>query len=172
MSESTGYPTCSRTHTLGRWTYIPPPPLPFLGSFQIGLRFHCLRVGFKVTPTGLKQLDPIHHQGLRITLGAFHTPPVHSLYVETHEPALSFRRLKVSMSYAIKFNYCPTNPAYSYVFEPHNAKLFEKSQFITPPLGLQMLPHCIGSGRGGWCLDLGLFLYYYYAFVLIEPSAV
>ncbi len=41
----------------------------------------------------LKQLDPIHHQGLRITLGAFRTSPAQSLYIEAHEPSLTTRRL-------------------------------------------------------------------------------
>jgi hypothetical protein len=31
----------------------------------------------------LKALDPIHHQGLRICLGAFRTTPIDSLYVES-----------------------------------------------------------------------------------------
>ena len=94
-----------------------------------------------VSKSLLKQLDPIHHQGLRIALGAFRTSPVQSLYVEAHKPSLSSRRLKLSLNYVIKLNYSPTNPAYSCVFEPQNAKLFEKSQFNTPPLGLRMLPH-------------------------------
>ena len=39
----------------------------------------------------LKQLDPIHHQGLRIALGAFCTSPAQSLYIEAHEPSLTTR---------------------------------------------------------------------------------
>ena len=35
----------------------------------------------------LKQLDPIHHQGLRIALGAFRTSPAQSLNTEAHEPS-------------------------------------------------------------------------------------
>ena len=42
----------------------------------------------------LKQLDPIHYQGLRIALGAFRTSPAQSLYIEAHEPSLTTRRLK------------------------------------------------------------------------------
>ena len=37
-------------------------------------------------------LDPIHHQGLRLALGAFRTSPVASLYVEAEEPSLITRR--------------------------------------------------------------------------------
>ncbi|GFQ87654.1 reverse transcriptase domain-containing protein [Trichonephila clavata] len=34
----------------------------------------------------LKILDPVHHQGLRLCLGAFRTSPVESLYAEAYEP--------------------------------------------------------------------------------------
>ena len=36
----------------------------------------------------LMMLDTVHHQGLRLALGAFRTSPVESLYVEAEEPAL------------------------------------------------------------------------------------
>ena len=37
----------------------------------------------------LRQLDTIHHQGLRIAFGAFRISPAQSLYVEAHEPPLT-----------------------------------------------------------------------------------
>ena len=40
----------------------------------------------------LKKLDTIHHQGLRLALGAFRTSPVQSLYSEAQEPSLYDRR--------------------------------------------------------------------------------
>ncbi|GFQ70403.1 RNase H domain-containing protein [Trichonephila clavata] len=40
----------------------------------------------------LKILDPVHHQGLRLCLGAFHTSPVESLYAEAYEPPLDLLR--------------------------------------------------------------------------------
>ena len=46
----------------------------------------------------LKQLDPIQHQGLRIVLGAFHTSPAQSLYIEAHELSLTTRRVKLSLN--------------------------------------------------------------------------
>ena len=46
----------------------------------------------------LNQLDPIHHRGLRVIHGAFRTLPAQSLHVESHEPSLSFRRLKLSLN--------------------------------------------------------------------------
>ena len=59
----------------------------------------------------LKQLDPIHHQGLRIALGAFRTSPAQSLYTEAHELSLTTRRLKVSLNYVLKLKSLPENPA-------------------------------------------------------------
>ena len=66
--------------------------------------------------------------------------------MDAHEPSLSSRHLKLSLNNVIKLNSCPTNPTYSCVFELQNAKLFEKSQFVTPPLGLWMLPRLESSG--------------------------
>ncbi|GFT21427.1 uncharacterized protein TNCV_3816861 [Trichonephila clavipes] len=40
----------------------------------------------------LKILDPVHHQALRLCLGAFRTSPVESLYAEAYEPPLDLRR--------------------------------------------------------------------------------
>ena len=89
----------------------------------------------------LKQLDPIHHQGLQIVLGAFCTSPAQSLYIEAHEPSLTTHRLKLSLNYVLKLKSLPENPAYSCVFEPQNTKLFEESESKVPPLGLCILPH-------------------------------
>ena len=55
----------------------------------------------------LKQLDPIHHQGLRIALGAFRTSPAQSLYIEAHELSLTTRRLKFSLNYVLKLKSLP-----------------------------------------------------------------
>ena len=89
----------------------------------------------------LKQLDLIHHQGLCIALGAFRTSPAQSLYIEAHEPSLTTRQLKLSLNYVLKLKSLPENPAYSYVFEPENPKLFEESESKVPPLGIRILPH-------------------------------
>ena len=59
----------------------------------------------------LKKLDPVHHQGLNIALGAFHTSPAQSLYVEVHEPSLTSRRLKLSLNYVLKLKSLLENPA-------------------------------------------------------------
>ena len=89
----------------------------------------------------LKQLDPIHHQGLRIALGAFCTSLAQSLYIEAHEPSLTTRRLKLSLNYVLKLKSLPEDPAYSCVFEPENTKLFEESESKVLPLSIRILPH-------------------------------
>ena len=89
----------------------------------------------------LKQLDPIHHQGLRIALGAFRTSPAQSLYIEAHELSLATCRLKLSLNYVLKLKSLPENPAYSCIFEPENTKLFEAAESKVPPLGIRIIPH-------------------------------
>lgn len=47
----------------------------------------------------LKPLDPVHHKGLRLCLGAYRTSPFESLYVETNEPSLTYRRQMLQLQY-------------------------------------------------------------------------
>ena len=64
-------------------------------------------------------LDAVHHQGLRLALGAFRTSPVESLYVEADEPSLYLRREKLALQYAIRVTANQSNPAYKITFPPH-----------------------------------------------------
>ncbi|GFO40540.1 ribonuclease hi [Plakobranchus ocellatus] len=65
----------------------------------------------------LRALDPIHHQGLRIALGAFRTSPTKSLYAEAGEPSLEHRRMKLAFNYVLKLKSLPRNPCHEVVFE-------------------------------------------------------
>ena len=47
-----------------------------------------------------QMLDTIHHQGLRLALGAFRASHIESLYVEANEPTLSICRKRLSLKYA------------------------------------------------------------------------
>ena len=80
------------------------------------------------------ELDPIHQQGLRITLGVFPTSPATSLSV-----SFKNRCKKLPTSDVLNLKTCLDNPAYGCVFEPPNLKLFEKSK-LTSPLSLRILP--------------------------------
>ena len=59
-----------------------PEPVSFFNTFKIRLRLYCL---WSARPSYLKMLNTVHHQGLRLALGAFRTSPVESLYVEAGE---------------------------------------------------------------------------------------
>ena len=50
----------------------------------------------------LRNLDPIHNEGLRISTGAFRSSPTKSVQVESGEPPLSLHRNLVTMRSAIK----------------------------------------------------------------------
>jgi len=89
----------------------------------------------------LKKLDTIHHQGLRIALGAFRTSPVQSLYVEAQEPSLSLRRLKMTLNYMLKLKALPDNPAHRCVFGYDLSGLFESRPGEIPPLSVRMREH-------------------------------
>ena len=103
------------------------------------LDYGCIVYG-SAAKSNLKLLDPIHHQGLRIALGAFRTSPVTSLYAEANEPSLNNRRIKLALNYVLKLKTLPDNPAYNCVFHPPDADLFETAS-QTPPLGIRILPH-------------------------------
>ena len=92
----------------------------------------------------LKNLDPIHHQGLRIALGAFRTSPVQSLYAEAGEPSLENRRMKLSMNYFLKIKSLPDNPCFDSITNSSSPEFFERSK-TEPPCGTRTLPHILKS---------------------------
>ncbi|GFR11489.1 putative rna-directed dna polymerase from mobile element jockey-like protein [Trichonephila clavata] len=84
----------------------------------------------------LKILDPVHHQGLRLCLGAFRTSPVESLYAEAYEPLLDLRRKYLCLNYFMKIQSMKTNTAYSYLcnfrlydFKSHRSSLTYSQPF-------------------------------------------
>ena len=87
----------------------------------------------------LQILDTVHHQGLRLALGAFRTAPVTSLYVEADEPSLTLRREKLSLQYAIRLAANPSNPAFKVTFSPHFLELNERKPTAIRPFGLRVL---------------------------------
>ena len=85
-------------------------------------------------------LDPVHHPGLRLALGAFRTSPITSLYVEADEPSLYLRREKLSLQYAIKLAVNPSNPAFRVTFSPQFSELFDRKPHAIKPFGLRVSP--------------------------------
>jgi ribonuclease HI len=89
----------------------------------------------------LLRLDTIHHQGIRLALGAFRTSPIQSLYIEGHEPSLRSRRLKLALQYIIKLKGNILNPAYKCIFTPGYKRLYEARPTYVRPLSLRMKSH-------------------------------
>ena len=89
-------------------------------------------------------LDTVHHQGLRLALGAFRTSPVESLYVEADEPSFYLRREKLALHYAIRLAVNPSNPAYNITFPPHISEdivnLYENKPNVIKLFGLRIQP--------------------------------
>ena len=104
------------------------------------LDYGCIVYG-SATKSRLKELDPIHNSGLRISLGAFRTSPIPSLYTEAGETSLELRRLKLSLNYVCKLKSNPDNPAYKSVFSPTCSVYFENHPGVTPPLSHRVEPH-------------------------------
>ena len=86
----------------------------------------------------LRELETIHHLGLRIALGAFTTSPVESLYIEANEPPLSLRRYKLALQHYIKLTSCPQNPAYNCIMETRCKNLFENKERVIKPFNLRI----------------------------------
>ena len=84
----------------------------------------------------IKMLDPIHHQGLRLALGAFRTSPSESLLAEANEPSLYNRHLKLSIQFALKLKSNPSNPTYETVFEPQYKTLLENKPNMISSFGI------------------------------------
>ena len=84
----------------------------------------------------LRELETIHHLGLRIALGAFTTSTIESLYIEANEPPLSLRRYK--LQYYIKLISCPQNPAYNCIIETRYKNLFENKEKVIKPFNLRI----------------------------------
>ena len=86
----------------------------------------------------LKKLDTIHHQGLRLALGAFRTSPFQSLYSKAQQPSLDDIRKKLSLLYISKVASNPNNPVYNDIFNLPNTVLFENKPNFIKPLGLRI----------------------------------
>ena len=99
------------------------------------LDYSCSVYG-SASKTALAKLDPVHHQGLRLSLGAFRSWPVESLYVEAHEPPLEIRRETLALQYTIKLKANPGKPAYDVVFNPKYQNLYANKDSATDSFGI------------------------------------
>ena len=88
----------------------------------------------------LKCLDTIHHQGVRLALGAFHTSLIEGLYAESNEPSLYVRREKLSLQDTSKLAVNPKSPAYNCVFNLKYGRFYNNKPTAIKPLCLRIQP--------------------------------
>ena len=106
---------------------------------QSKLDYGCIIYG-SARKSYLQMLGHIHHQGLRLALGAFRTSPVAILYMEADEPSLYSRREKLSLQYAIRLPANPSNPAHEVTFPPNYVDLYEQKPKAIKSFGIRMSP--------------------------------
>ena len=94
----------------------------------------------------LKTLDTIHHQGIRLALGAFRTAPADSLLVEANEPSLNDRREKLSLQFALKLKSNRSNPTYNTAFRPNYFTIFQNKPNAIPTFGIRIAPALNSAG--------------------------
>ena len=95
------------------------------------LDYGCLIYGV-TRKTYVKEINTIHHQGLRLAFGA---SPVESLYAEANEPSLKLRWEKLPLQYYLKLSSCSLNPAFSNIFQPQFTEQFQQKETVIKPLG-------------------------------------
>ena len=76
----------------------------------------------------LKSLQTVHHEGLRLILGAFRTSSMESLYFEAYEPSLKLRFTKLGQQYYSKMKSLPSNLTHNCTFNPKQQNLFEQRE--------------------------------------------
>ena len=104
------------------------------------LDFGCIVYG-SACKSYIKRLEPIHNQGVRLSLGAFRTSPMQSLYIEANNPPLYLRRTRLSLQYCSQLMSNERNPAYPVVFQPQYRALYENKEKAIKPLGLRVEKH-------------------------------
>ena len=75
-----------------------------------------------------KYLDPLHHNALRLCLGAFHTTPKESLYVESNIHSLSFRRKILGIKYYARTLTINKNNTVCNLYDQRRDRLFTNSK--------------------------------------------
>ncbi|KAE9521635.1 hypothetical protein AGLY_017931 [Aphis glycines] len=80
----------------------------------------------------LKSLDPIHNQGIRLSIGAFKTSPIPSILCEANTPPLEIRRNMLTYKFALKRLADKNNAISPYLFNTSPPSLhLKKNQPIS-----------------------------------------
>ncbi|XP_073995577.1 uncharacterized protein [Rhodnius prolixus] len=99
---------------------------------------YCSFIYSSARKSTLRQLDTVHNQGIRISLGVFKSSPVLSLYVEAGEFPLSYRRSQLALGYLVKLHSKPLNPCHIIVNHLPLERKYERAATTTKPFGIRM----------------------------------
>jgi hypothetical protein len=80
--------------------------------FILSIFDYCSFIYSSASKSILKTLDTIHHQGIKISIGAFRTSPSISILTESGQIPLKFRRDRQIMNYALKIYSFPNHPLF------------------------------------------------------------
>ncbi|GBN63193.1 putative RNA-directed DNA polymerase from transposon X-element [Araneus ventricosus] len=86
----------------------------------------------------LRPLDTIHNQVLRLSLGAFRTSPILSLYILCNEPSLELRRERLAINLFFKIKSDDSHPSHYNVINPKYGTLFSFRPSFTPTFGFRI----------------------------------
>ena len=90
------------------------------------------------SPTYLKKLDPIHNTGLRLCTGAFKSSPIESLYVESGFYSLEYRRIKLSLRYALKVKSKYSPYLHRNIYNTVSLPIFENHPRYLKPFNIRL----------------------------------
>ena len=89
--------------------------------------------------TALYKLSVVQHICLRLCTGAFRSSPVQSLYVESGEPSLNYRRDQLTLQHFCRIQRLTSTPTcISVKSDYHNRNVFEQSPVLSQPMGCRV----------------------------------
>ena len=89
--------------------------------------------------TTLHKLSVVHHICIRLCTGAFRSSPVLSLYAESGEPSLDYRRDQLTLQHFCRIQRLTTTPTYMSVNADHdNRSFFEQNPAMSQPMGCRI----------------------------------
>ena len=92
-----------------------------------------------VSATNLHTLDIVHHAGIRLATGAFHTSCIECLLVDAGEPSLSMCRDILLCSYSAKISGFPYYPTYRSLLHPQYKYSYVDRPSLPQPSGIRLV---------------------------------
>uniref|UniRef100_A0A8D8X716 RNase H type-1 domain-containing protein n=1 Tax=Cacopsylla melanoneura TaxID=428564 RepID=A0A8D8X716_9HEMI len=105
----------------------------YRGFVRAKLDYGCVVYG-SASESSLKTLDTIHHQGVRLALGAFKSSPIPSILSEAGEPPLSIRRQILTCNYLINLQRDPRHIHYSILENDNLSRVYARKSGFEKPL--------------------------------------